>query len=210
MKIYVIRHGETDANKQGILQGRTNTPVNESGIKLAKLTGKAMKGIVFDVCFSSPLERAMQTAKIVLKESGNYTPIFTDARIIEFSMGLYEGKSVKDTDPELSAIMKQYIDNPLDMPPFPEGENVRMVMKRTQKFLYELSKKDYNNVLVSTHGCALRCMLNCLYENKSDFWQGYVPYNCSVSIIDVQKKKMTLLEKDKVYYDPQLIIDRYK
>ena len=69
---------------------------------------------------------------------------------------------------------------------------------------------EFNTVLVSTHGFALRAMLNRLYADPSDFWQGHVPYNCSVSIVDVQPDgAMRLTAFDKVYYDPSLQVDRY-
>ena len=94
MKIYVIRHGETDANKNGVLQGSSNWPLNEDGVKLAKISGENMKGIKFDACFSSPLDRAMQTAKLILENSNNDIEIQVDNRLAEFNMGIYEGKKI--------------------------------------------------------------------------------------------------------------------
>ena len=58
MRIYIVRHGETEANKQGYVQGWTDVPLNENGRILAELTGRGMKDIRFDHCFSSPLTRA--------------------------------------------------------------------------------------------------------------------------------------------------------
>lgn len=69
MKIYIIRHGETVANAEGRMQGWTNGELTELGIKLAEVTGQAMRGIKFDIAYSSPLERARQTAKLVLNNS---------------------------------------------------------------------------------------------------------------------------------------------
>ena len=212
MIIYLIRHGETDANKNGRIQGRINTPLNSAGVKLADLTGKAMKEekIKFDVCFSSPLKRAFDTANIILSESGNDVPVIIDERLIEFSMGIYENYSFIDGKPEIVKLLREYLSNPTDLPAFPEGESIKDIKRRTQDFLFELSKKNYNSVLVSSHGCAVRAMLNYFYEDKHDFWQGRVPYNCSVNIISVDNGTMTLKEKDKIYYDSSLLRDRYK
>ena len=110
MKIYVIRHGETDANKSGVLQGSSNWPLNEFGIQLAEITGTNMKGIKFDACFSSPLDRAKDTAKIVLKNSGNENvEIQYDDRIKEIDMGIYEGKKIRPGELEVPIIKKQYM-----------------------------------------------------------------------------------------------------
>lgn len=211
MKIYVIRHGETDANKNGVLQGTSNWPLNEDGVKLAKITGQNMKGIKFDACFSSPLDRAKQTAKLVLENSGNNTEIQFDDRIKELDMGIYEGKSIKPNNLEVPILkILAFKFNAFLCGRFKNGETARECCKRTQDFLIELSKKDYENVLVSTHGCATRAMLNMLYDRKWDFWQGNVPYNCAVNIIEVKDGNIKLIEKDKIYYDSKYAVDRYK
>ena len=94
---------------------------------------------------------------------------------------------------------------------FPEGESLTQVMKRTQEFLKELMAKDDDRTyLVSTHACALRAMLNFLYEDPGDFWHGHVPYNCCVNIIDAKDGIASLVAEDKLYYNQELAIDRYK
>lgn len=212
MNIYIIRHGETNANKEGLLQGSSNWPLNEFGIKLAHITGEAMKGIKFDACFSSSLDRAVQTAEIILKQSGNENiEIQLDDRIKEVNMGVCEGKRFKPPNIEVPIIkILLFKKNAFWIRKWENGESTREVCNRTQEFLKELATKKYNNVLVSTHGCAMRAMLNMLYENKHDFWQGRVPYNCAVNIIEVKDGKMTLVEKDKVYYGEEYIVDRFK
>lgn len=211
MKIYIIRHGETDANKNHILQGTIDWPLNDYGIELAKITGTNMKGIKFDACFSSPLIRAKQTAELVLDCSDNNISIQYDNRLKEIDLGIYEGKKFSREQLEVPLpvilLLKR---NPFLCGRFKGGETAREVCKRTQDFLKELITKDYENVLVSTHGCAMRAMLNILYKNRLNFWQGNVPYNCTVNIIEVKNGKMKLIEKDKIYYDSNYIVDRFK
>ena len=60
------------------------------------ITGRAMRGIHFDGCFSSPLVRAKETAEIVLRESGNDIPIVTDDRLREISFGVMEGRKLEE------------------------------------------------------------------------------------------------------------------
>ena len=55
-------------------------------------------------------------------------------------------------------------------------------------------------VLIATHGCAVRAMLQPVYGDITDFWQGGVCPNCGVNIIEIKGGKATLLEKDKIYY----------
>ena len=63
--ICLIRHGETDWNALGKLQGRTDIPLNETGKKQAKETGAFLKGSDWDVIITSPLRRAKETAEII-------------------------------------------------------------------------------------------------------------------------------------------------
>ena len=212
MKIYIIRHGETFFNERGLLQGWTDNDLNASGVMLAEETGKALKGVRFDAVFSSPLIRARHTAELVMRESGNTCPTFTDDRIKEIKIGDYEGKPYRlpENNGDM-AFMKAYFSNPITAPAFPNGEHVNDVMVRTQSFLNELAEKEneYENVFVSTHGCAMRCMLNFLYADPSDFWHGRVPLNCAVNIVDVSGGVIRIAEEDVIYYDPSKCIDRY-
>lgn len=217
MELYVIRHGETDGNKNGIMQGWLDLELNEFGRKLAIDTGRALKGkLSFDLAVSSPLSRAKETAELVLRESGNEkTPLLLDDRLKEVFAGEWEGKCFKPGHPDEAALSeearKALFGNPLTAPRYPGGESIQDVIRRTQEFLNELVKEEkYERVLLSTHGCALRCMLNFLYDDPSDFWQGHIPYNCSISILDAHNGKVSLIESDKIFYDPADCVDRYK
>ena len=206
MKIYIIRHGETEANAQGFMQGWSDGPLNEDGIKLAQITGEKLKGVKFDAAFSSPLKRAKETAELVLKASGNDCPIYLDDRIKVINMGEYEGHKFKR---EMLSGVKEFLINPIDVGSFPGGESVNETMDRTQAFLKELGSKDYDTVLVSTHGCAVRCMLNFLYDDPSNFWHGQVPLNCCINIVEAKDGKLKLTDEDLILYDKSLCVDRY-
>ncbi len=212
MKIYIIRHGETDYNLSGRMQGRLDVPLNDFGIKMARKTGKALSGIKFDAAYSSPLVRAKETARLVLEESGNgNVDIITDKRLEEADLGDWEGKQVKKGRCEIDIEQKElFFENPFKLGRIPNGESALEVCARTQEFITEISKREHEAVLVSTHGFAMRALLNFLYEDKTDFWQGSVPDNCSVNILSVENKSLLLLERDKIYYDKKSLLEPYK
>lgn len=204
MQIYIIRHGETELNKSGIMQGCLDEPLNENGRFLAKVTGKRLQGVKFDYCVSSPYIRAIETAEILLRESGNDIGISTDDRLREMHFGSREGKRLASEEREL------FFSNPFEYGRFPNGESVREVCERTQSFLKELIDRDDNKVyLISTHGCALRAMLNWLYTDSTDYWHGHVPYNCCVNIIEANDGKAKLIADDELLYDKQHCVDWY-
>lgn len=95
MKIYIIRHGETNGNLRGVLQGWTDEPLNSKGRKLAQITGKCLASIGFDIAISSPLSRAYETCEIVLRENRNPVPtIEVDDRLKEINFGCWENLGI--------------------------------------------------------------------------------------------------------------------
>lgn len=212
MRIYIVRHGETCANAEGVLQGWTDGPLNDNGRLLAAVTGKGMKDIRFDVCFSSPLVRAEETAKIILRTSGNESvSIESDDRIKEIYLGNWENKKFRGEESEIdTAALQLFFSDPFHFPGCPQGENIYQVCERTQSFLRELlCKDDYQTCLVVTHGFALRGMLNFLYDNKEDYWHGHVPYNCAVNIVEGSNGSGRLIADDIIYYDSSVAVDQY-
>ena len=87
--LYIMRHGRTDWNVRHKLQGRTDIPLNDEGRMMAAEAGKRYADIHFDICYSSPLARAKETAEIFLK--GRNVPVYTDDRLVEMGFGVYEG-----------------------------------------------------------------------------------------------------------------------
>ena len=212
MQIYIIRHGETDGNVKGIFQGNTDFPLNEKGKELARLTGHALKDIRFQECLSSPLSRASQTAEIVLRESGNTDcPIIYDDRLREIHFGDWEMKKMRHGECEVpEEDVRLFFTDPFKLRAFPGGENVFQVCKRTQDFLKELiNRNDDRTYLISVHGCAFRAMLNSYYDDPSDFWQGGVPLNCSLSMIKTTEGTSCLVFDNIIFYDRSKIVDRY-
>lgn len=59
-RVYLVRHGETDANRDGIIQGQLNTPLNDLGRKQANLVGEVLRGVPFNAAYSSDLDRATE------------------------------------------------------------------------------------------------------------------------------------------------------
>ncbi len=82
MRIYVVRHGQTEMNNRKALQGRSNYPLNEAGIAQAQKAAEELKHIAFAKVYTSPLKRAIQTAEIIAP----YTPRSARKGRTEFRM----------------------------------------------------------------------------------------------------------------------------
>ena len=216
-----MRHGETKLNVAGKLQGRTDEPLNENGIKLAKDTGEALKEIDFDLVITSPLIRARRTGELVIAPSEAFhhkkVPVRADDRFQEINFGSWEGHSSKKNEFDLPGIsyeeFQTFFSDPFSFPGAPGGETISDVIARTDPALQEvMNTPEYQDmiILIATHGSALRSMLNRFYDDPKDFWQGHTPYNCAVSILKVENGRQELVGHDKIFYDPSMCVDHYK
>ena len=218
MKLYIIRHGETRLNTLGCLQGWTDEPLNKNGRDLAIITGEALKEIPFDLVITSPLKRAKETGILTVAASEKYfgkkVPIIEDRRIMELNWGSWEGLGFLESNFEVpDPDYNMFYTNPFQYQGAPDGDSVSDLIERTADFFNEvIHNPDYQNktILIATHGCALRAMLNPLYKDTENFWQEHVPYNCAVTIVDVKDGCAEIIAKDKIYYDESLCFDHYK
>lgn len=126
-------------------------------------------------------------------------------------MGDWERKKFRPGEREVDEHeIKMFFTDPFNFKGCPSGETIAQVCERTQDFLKELIRRDDGKTyLVTTHGFALRGMLNFLYEDQSDYWHGHVPYNCAVNIIEGKSGEGKLIADDKVYYDLGEAVDQY-
>ena len=106
--IYIIRHGKTELNKANVLQGRSNYPLNDEGIKQAQNAADMLKDIQFDYVFSSPLIRAVQTAEIVVPNKR----ITLYDRLIEMDYGRHEGTDLKNMPEEIRVFFSDFVHTP--------------------------------------------------------------------------------------------------
>ena len=129
-----------------------------------------------------------------------------DHSLIEISFGIYEGCCYAE---ENRQVPQQWIENffhaPQDYVAAPGGESLDDVEKRTRDFMEDIcSRKELQDktILVSTHGCALRGLLNSIREsNREDYWHGGVSKNCAVSIVTCNRgEKPVLVEENHIYY----------
>lgn len=154
MSIYVVRHGQTDWNVQNILQGCTNIPLNETGLKQAHELKNNIKNIKIDLLISSPLNRTLSTAKII---NVNNLPIITDVRLLERGFGELEG--IKGTDYDIHS----FWDYERNLH-YKNAECIQDFFKRVYSFLNDLEKNypDKNVLLVTHNGVAIA--IDCYFN----------------------------------------------
>ncbi len=171
MNIYVVRHGQTDFNLNGLMQGITDNPLNSTGIRQAVELSKKLQDIRFEAIYSSPLKRALQTAQIIRARNAYNPPIIVDDRLKEIDMGKWEGRKFMEVREENEELFRKIDRNPFLYNP-PEGETFEQLVSRVESFLRELLSKDYENVLIVAHQIVngvIRTLLSG--EPWENFWK---------------------------------------
>ena len=202
MKIYLVRHGETDWNKMGRLQGQCDVQLNEYGISLAEKTADGLAGVPFDAAFSSPLCRAAETARIILGKRN--TPLYLDDRLKEIGFGVMEAADYNLARQNKEHPVYKFFQTPVDYQPPEGGESFEQLYARSAEFLREkilpLEGK-LETVLIVGHGAMNRSILNPLAGVPlEDFWRIAMP-NCAVSLLSLESGRFIILEESRVYYD---------
>lgn len=178
--LYIMRHGITDWNAEGRLQGRTDIPLNEDGREMARNACAEYKAVNFDVCFCSPLIRARQTAELLLADRN--VPIIVDDRLKEMSFGIYEGlENYREAE---DCPMRVFFDAPEKYTtPVEGGESMDELFARTGDFLaqeVEPLLAQGKDVLIVGHG-AMNSSIVCQVKGKElkDFWSDGI-INCKL------------------------------
>lgn len=167
MNLYVVRHGETIWNVEKKVQGITDIPLTENGIKQAEELQELISTLNIDIVISSPLERARETARILVDSK---LPINTDDRIKERDWGMNEGALIDTVDRWdcWDVILNTKVQN---------IECIQDFMYRVSEFLEEIKiKYKDKNVLVVTHSAVSRVIHYLL---------GTIPEDGDLSKIDI-------------------------
>ncbi len=160
MNLYVVRHGETIWNKEGRVQGISDIPLTDKGKKEAEQLQKLVSSLNIDIVISSPLSRALDTAKILVNSK---LPINIDDRIKERNWGFNEGAKIDEVDSWdcWDIVLNTKVQN---------IECIQDFMYRVSDFLEDIKIKYKNkNVLVVTHSAVSRVIHYMLEKIPEDF-----------------------------------------
>lgn len=206
MNVYLLRHGETNANKEGRIQGRIDIPLNEYGVELARITrdGIRKEGIVFDKIYSSPLVRAVQTATIV-KGDMDLPQITLDDRIMEFGFGKCESMLIRDIhEKEENRNIRYCFTEPEKYVAKDGAESYEEILARANDFLENEIKPlegECENVLVVCHGAMIRAFLLAVNGwELNRFWEIHQP-NCCINQLKLEDGKFAISYIEKIYYE---------
>jgi len=167
--LVIVRHGQTDWNREERFQGQLDIPLNAVGRRQAETLNQQLGSVLFDARYSSPLRRAYETAEVIARG----LPVHTDARLTEIHHGSWQGRTKRDIASEWPHLWNDWNKEPLNFTP-PGGEAARSVRSRVEDFLQEVGG---NNILCVSHGVVIQTFLSVLLGTSQE---DYIPSNASV------------------------------
>lgn len=191
MKIYITRHSKTLWNTLSINQGHLDSPLTEEGIEMA-LRLRSFN-VNFDKVFSSDLYRAYHTTELIV---GPDVEIEKCELLREIDIGIWSGKSQKRIRREHRKSMEIYFHHPEKFKNH-SGEDLHDLINRVKRFFEEkLIGKDYENVLVVTHGVTLCAMLSYIENTPLEkFWSNGRRRNSEYNIVELKDGKLQIIKK---------------
>ena len=170
MKLYFVRHGRTEWNEEGRIQGANgDSPLLESSIKQLEALGQHLSRTYFDVAYSSDLPRAVHTAQILLKQNQHPITLQETPALREWRLGRLEGRKIMELKAlypeEMRAFrhnLSQFHHNLFD------AESLSDTTKRTCDFVKSLKGKELDTVLIVGHGANLTASIRTLLGNKPE------------------------------------------
>ena len=162
-KIYLIRHGQTDYNLQGIVQGsKVNTSINELGTAQANAFYEFYKDVNFQKIYTSKLNRSIQSVQQFIDKGIKWEAF---EGLNEISWGYRDGTVITDDENEYYfEVVRRWKEGEIDLK-IDGGESPREVQARQKPVLDDILASDAENILICMHGRAIRIFL-CLMLNK--------------------------------------------
>ena len=201
MHIYLVRHGLTEWNACHRFLGQKDIPLNDEGRIQSEKLAKRLEDTCFSVVYSSPLQRAYETTRIIAR--GREWNIVQDNRLIELNIGSLEGKTFSTlTESEQEAVAKWYKDP--EMYRLPEGENLSELQKRAWDFIEEIGGgNSEEKVLVVSHAFTVGMILcKALRRPIKDFLR-FRQDPTAVNILSYGKKGINLISlNDTSHLEP--------
>ncbi|MEM8715233.1 MAG: histidine phosphatase family protein [Cyanobacteria bacterium P01_A01_bin.3] len=209
-RVVFVRHGRSTYNDQQRFQGRSDQSVlTQQGWDTAHQTGQALRGVPFNAFYTSPLQRARQTAQAIDMEMARELNLSNCSQLVEVNLPLWEGKTYASVKSEQAKLYQKWITSPQSVsfslngnawPPAQTSQRIRRLFPLQE--LYRQAFDFWHNVrshhcgellLAVAHGGSIRAAISTAIGLLPQHYHQLQQSNCGISIVDVIWKQDTLL-----------------
>ncbi|MBD2198796.1 MULTISPECIES: histidine phosphatase family protein [Calothrix] len=186
VRLLLVRHGETEWNRQTRFQGQIDVPLNDNGRNQAQKAGEFLKDVAIDFAVSSSMQRPKETAEIILQHHPQINLELQDG-LREISHGLWEGKLEVEIEQEFPGELERWRTVPAEVQ-MPEGENLQQVWERSvaawQAIVQAAAKSELKTGIVVAHDATNKTLLCHILGLPADNFWNFRQGNGAVSVID--------------------------
>ncbi len=199
LKLYLIRHGETDWNADGRIQGHSDIELNSRGLEQARrLAARMPDEGNFAAIYASPLKRAYKTAEMI--GSALELPITRDPRLLERSLGQLEGLTMGDIREKYPDVHRAWTEGG-HRPHIPGEESREAFVKRVQSFLTDVrAKHSDGRVVAITHGGTINMLLLVALDLDIERPLPFYIDNASINVIQWGERGARLRVLNDAYH----------
>jgi len=169
-RIYLVRHGTTEWNREEIFRGRVDCALNEEGRAEAGAVAAYFEGMDLDGIYTSPLSRAAETAAAI--SAGRGIEVVSDPAFIDLDFGEWQGHPLKEVREQYPELYRAWRERPQEVT-FPGGENLDRVRERAWEGLLKVVRENPDRTVVIVSHRVITKVLICaaLGLDNSHFWQ---------------------------------------
>lgn len=186
VRLLLVRHGETEWNRQTRFQGQIDVPLNDNGKEQGRKAGEFLKDVVIDFAVSSSMLRPKETAELILSHHPGVNLELEDG-LREISHGLWEGKLETEIEQEFPGELQRWRLVPAQVQ-MPKGENLEQVWQRSvvawQEIIKDAMEKELQTGLVVAHDATNKTLLCHILGLSADNFWNFRQGNGAVSVID--------------------------
>ncbi len=189
LELILIRHGETDFNRDDVFRGQMDTRLNATGIAMADATAEALKGKVFEAIYSSPLKRSMVTAtRIAAPHEIKVRPSFD---FLDINYGDWQGRTESEVKAMWPSLYAKWQKKPGSIR-FPGGESSKRCWKRVIGGLREITfQQGVGTVVIVSHRVPIKFMTAYLLGKRRGYINKIKHDPCAISIFNIVDRKYT-------------------
>lgn len=192
MRLFLVRHGETDANRDGLALGQLDVPLNDTGLRQAEAVGRALAREPVVAIYSSPLGRAMQTAEAI---AGHHTAAVTaEPGLIEMDVGEIDGLPFSQVRERYAEYLKVWMSEEGPQHAMPGGERLVDVAARGWDTLSRLAARHQGETIVAvTHNFVLLSLLARVMGIDLHNFRRIRHSVAAISLLDVRPDRARIL-----------------
>ncbi len=190
MIVHLVRHGETDHNREGLTLGRSDVPLNEFGRRQAAALGARFAGQPLGAIYASPLIRAQETARAIAGERD--IPVYIRDELVEMDVGETENITFAELREQYPDFLREWGGDSPELARMPGGETLAEVSHRLDPFLTDLRAITHDHIAVVSHNFVLKLILCRLLDLELGSFRTFSTDVASLSTVVLREGRVSI------------------